>query len=373
MPFPRPTLTELRSQVAADINAGLKTVDGLLRFSNLGVLGTATAGLAHLHYAYLDWIAKQAVPYTATGEYLEAWAALKKIYRKAATYAQLSVTWAGTVEAPLAAGTEVTRSDGVYYVTMADAVVGAAGTVTTTIQATTAGTDSNAEVGTLMVLGSAATGIQSSGAVVAVVATGTDQETDDDLRTRMLAKYQSTARGGSASDYEEWALDIAGVTRVWVNPHGFGAGTVVVYVMLDTANAETGGFPNGTDGITSSDNRATATNTATGDQLTVATAIFADQPVSAMVYVCSPMKAPQDFVISGITVTDTLKASIADAIAQVMLDQGKPLTDGQVDLSAIEAAIAAISGTAGFVIESPTANIANQIGYLPTLGTVSYE
>ena len=372
MPFPRPTLTELRSQVAADINAGLKTVDGLLRFSNLGVLGTATAGLAHLHYAYLDWIAKQAVPYTATDEYLEAWAALKAVYRKPATYAQLSVTWAGSAGQVLPAGTEVARSDGVYYLTMADATVNDAGLVTATIQAKDAGTAGNVEVGSLMILGAAVTGIQSTGAVVAVVTTGADQETDDDLRTRMLAKYQSTARGGANSDYVEWALEVAGVTRSWVNPRGFGVGTVVVYVMLDSANAEANGFPSGTDGMSALDNRASLASTATGDQLTVANAIFASQPVTAMVYVCSPIASPVDFTISGLTASDVLKAAIAQAIAQVFLDEGEPLAGSQVDLSSIEAAIAAITGSSGFVITAPADNLVNQVGYLPTLGTVTY-
>ncbi|MBI6944195.1 baseplate J/gp47 family protein [Pseudomonas putida] len=372
MPFPRPTLTELRAQVAADINAGLKTVDGLLRFSNLGVLGTAAAGLAHLHYAYLDWIAKQAVPYTATDEYLEAWAALKAVYRKPATYGQLSVTWAGTVGRVLPAGTEVARSDGVYYMTMADATVNAAGLVTATVQAKDAGTAGNAEVGSLMTLGSAVDGVQSAGAVVAIVTTGADQELDDDLRTRMLAKYQSTARGGADSDYIEWALEVAGVTRAWVNPRGFGAGTVVVYVMLDSANAAANGFPSGSDGIATLDNRANHANSATGDQLTVANAIYATQPVTPMVYVCSPIASPVNFTISGLTASTVLKAAIAQAIAQVFLDEGEPLAGSQVNLSSIEAAIAAITGSSGFVISTPDGNLANQVGYLPTLGAVSY-
>jgi len=72
MPYPRPALTDLRAQVSADISDGLKTVDGLLRFSNMGILGTSVAGLSHQHYGYIAWIAKQASPWTATDEYLDA-------------------------------------------------------------------------------------------------------------------------------------------------------------------------------------------------------------------------------------------------------------------------------------------------------------
>ena len=372
MPYPRPALSDIRAQVAADIS-GLKTVDGLLRFSNLGILGTSVAGLAHQHYGYLAWIAKQATPYTATDEFLEAWAALKDVYREAATFAQLQATFLGTSGKVLAAGTEVARSDGVYYTTTAEATVSSAGSLSVTLLASASGTDSNAEVGSLMTLGSAVTGIQSSGAVTAVVALGTAQETDDSLRTRMLEAYQAQARGGAQDDYELWAGDATGVTRVWVAPIGAGPGTVVVYVMFDTVNAANNGFPTGTNGLSASDNRATAASVATGDLLAVANTVFASQPVTPLVYLCGPTPSPQDFTITGLSTADTAtKTAISQAIAQVMLDQGSPIEGTAVDLSDINSAIAAISGTAGFVITSPVANIDNVRGYLPTVGTVNY-
>ena len=91
MPFIRPTLTDLRNQVTQDIASGFPGADPLLRFSNLNITGVAQANMANLHYGYLDWIAKQAVPFTATDEYLEGWAALKDIYRQAATSASGTV------------------------------------------------------------------------------------------------------------------------------------------------------------------------------------------------------------------------------------------------------------------------------------------
>ena len=66
-------LTDLRSMVSADIVSGLPNGQALLRYSNVRVLGDAQAGLAHLHYGFLDGIARDAVPWTARGEYLAAW------------------------------------------------------------------------------------------------------------------------------------------------------------------------------------------------------------------------------------------------------------------------------------------------------------
>lgn len=73
MPFKRKTLTELREQNRVFLQTELKSVGSLLRFSNLSVIADVDAGMAHLHNAYLDYIALQATPFTATDEWLAAW------------------------------------------------------------------------------------------------------------------------------------------------------------------------------------------------------------------------------------------------------------------------------------------------------------
>ena len=77
MPFARPTLTALRDQSIEDITtSGIPGVTGLLRNAVLRVLAWCMAGLTYSVYGYADWIAKEGVPFTATDEYLQAWAAL---------------------------------------------------------------------------------------------------------------------------------------------------------------------------------------------------------------------------------------------------------------------------------------------------------
>lgn len=374
MPFTRPTLTDLRANVAADITSGLPTADGLLRFSNLQITGKAVAGLAHLNYGYLDWIAKQGVPYTASGEYLEAWAAMKKVYRKTATAALGEVTFRGTAGVMVNSGTQIVRSDSVTFTVLETATVTPGGTVVVRVQADTTGEASNTPVGSLMTLGAAIDGVQSSGAVSAAITGGADQENDESLFNRMLDAYQNTPNGGSRTDYPTWAKEVPGVTRAWCAPNGFGTGTVVVYIMLDDANAAQGGFPQGADGISAKDNRVTSGNLAAGNQLIVANSIFDQQPVAAMVYVCSSIAAPVNFTITGLSAASmATRAAITTAIAQVFFEQGTPLADGSfIGLSDIDSAIAAIAATKGFVITTPIANITNVLGHLPTLGTITY-
>lgn len=375
MPYPRPTLSELRARVASDITSGIPTADGLLRFSNLQILGKAVAGLDHLNYGYLDWIAKQAVPSTSSGEYLQAWAALKKVYPKTASFAGGSVTFPGTAGATIDSGTEISRGDSFTYTVQAPATAGIGGMVTVQVLADLAGEASNTPVGSLMTLGISIDGISSSGAVTTAITGGADQESEDALFQRMLEAYQNTPMGGSVTDYPIWAKAVPGVTRAWCAPNGFGTGTVVVYVMFDEANADHQGFPQGTNGISSSDNRVTLGNLAAGDQLTVANSIFPEQPVTAMVYVCSPIAAPKNFTITGLTVASiATRAAVSAAISEVFKEQGAPLSDGSfVALSDVDSAIAAIASTKGFVITSPIANIANVLGYLPTLGSITYS
>ncbi|HEX3809614.1 MAG TPA: baseplate J/gp47 family protein [Rhizomicrobium sp.] len=367
MPFSRPTLSDLRSQVKSDIATNLPGTDPLLRFSNLGILGDALAGLSYLHYGYLDWISKQAVPFTATDEFLEGWAALKGVTRKAASVASGTVTFSGTDSKVIPAGTSLVRGDGATFTTAADGTI-SSGSVIVTASADVAGAAGNTAAGSIFALGISISGIQSSGTAATVFTGGADAEKDDALRTRMLEVYQTPPDGGSTSDYVKWAGEVPGVTRAWCAPISNGPGTVVVYIMLDITEAENGGFPQGTDGVATGETRDTP---ATGDQLIVANYIYSRRPVTALVYVVAPVPNPVDFTITGLSAASAdLKAAIELEIASVFLRKGAP--GGLIDLSDIESAIAALAGTEGFVITSPSGNITNDPGALPTVGTITY-
>lgn len=384
MPFARPTLTQLRSQVAADISAGLPGSDALLRFSSLNILGTALAGLAQLQYGYTDFVSLQANPFTSTDEWLEAWAALKNVFREAATQAGAlvpgQVTFPGVNGTPLPIGTPLVRGDGVGFTTTSlgvwtgtNVVVNAEANADPT---GLTGAFGNCTVGTVMTLGTAIAGIQSSGSVTTAFTGGADVEQDESLRTRMLQAYQNVPQGGAQNDYITWALQVNGVTRAWCNGNGFGAGTVVVYTMFDVTESANNGFPQGVSGVATLETRGIPT--ATLDLLAVANWIYPLRPVTALVYSVAPTQQVVNFTINGISgVSAATKAAIAMAISGIFVLYGSPLSttagqNGSIALSLIESAIAAIPGTTGFVITSPSANIVGTTGQLPVLGTVTY-
>ena len=382
MPYSRPTLTELRTRNQNTIKTGLENIGALLRFSNMRVLGDVSAGMSYLHYGYLDWIAKQSNPYTATDEFLAAWAALVSVYRKSATVATgKSVPFTGTAGSTIAAASVLNRSDGYQYTVDAEVTIGSTGTATGTITAvlpdtstdsTGGGEDGNADAGTVLTFDEAISGINSTVTTTVAITGGTDIEDEEVFRSRMLSAYQETPQGGSDADYKKWALAVSGVTRAWVTRRLMGAGTVGVYIMLDSDDeSNDSGFPSGTDGVSSSETQYSAA-VATGDQLTVADALYADQPATALVYLCSPIKTEVDFTIAGLSsVSDTIKSSIETAINAVFFSNGEP--GGTIDLSDIQAGIAGIDGTAGFLITSPTTNITMATGGMPVLGTITYS
>jgi uncharacterized phage protein gp47/JayE len=372
VPYARPTLATLRGQVAGNIAAALPGSDSLLRFSNLGIMGDTQAGLANLHYGYLDWISLQAVPFTSTDEYLEAWGAMKGVYRKDATAASGSAVFAGTYNAAapitLPAGTGIVRGDGEAYTTQQDAVQLPNGTVTVAALDNATGAQGNCDAGVAFALAAPVTGLQANGTASTPFTGGADVEDNEAYRQRVLDAYQQPPAGGNANDYVNWALAVPGVTRAWCVGNGMGAGTVVVYVMFDIANAADGGFPQGTNGCATDETRGV---TATGDQLTVANAIYPVQPVTALVYACSPGQQAIAFTITGLAAAGaTTQASVEAAISDVFLREGEP--GGTIDLSEINSAIAAVPGTAGFVITVPVANIVCATGSLPVLGAVTW-
>lgn len=369
MPFARPTLTDLKAQVAADVEANLSGVSALLRYAVLRVVTVVQAGLAYLHYGYLDWISKQAVPWTATDEYLVGWGALKNVFQKSATPASGTATFTGTPGTPIPAGTTLVRGDNRTYIVNVTVDVDDTNSATVSATDTTPGAAGNCDVGTPLNLGTSIPGIQSSGVVATLFVGGADVEMTDAFSARVIAAFQASPQGGDQNDYILWTTAIPGVSRAWCLPNGFGAGTVIVYFMMDQAEAPHAGFPQGTNGVSTSETR-TATR-ATGDQLTVANALYLLQPVTALVYACAPIANPVNFTISGLsTASSATQAAVIAAIADVFLRKGAP--GGTVDISDVNSGIDAVPGTSGFVITAPVGNIVSGTGYLPTVGTVSF-
>lgn len=381
MPFERPGLTELREKSRSYVVGKLEETGTLLRFSSLGILADVAAGMTHLHYGYLDWIALQCTPATATDEYLASWGALKGVTHKPAVAATCSaVSFTGTPGGTVSAGAVLSRADGYQYnlddgVTLDGNGTGR-GHVTAilpdpTDDSTGGGEDGNADAGTVLTTDVTWPGVDTTVTMTNAATGGTDIEDEEDFRYRVIYAYQNPPQGGSASDYVQWALEVTGVTRAWCVRRALGPGTVGVFIMTDSDDGEKSGFPDGTDGVATGE---TWTNRrATGMQLTVADYLWERQPATAVVYVMSPVSVNIDFEIKGLSDSaETLKKRVESAIDEVLYNVDELDGSGVVNVSDLYYAIAAIDDTGGFILVSPTENISLSQGQLPARGTITW-
>ena len=318
MPWTTPTLRQTREQNRDYIVSRIKAP--LLPNSVTRVLSDAGGGLAHGVLQYIDWLALQLMPDTAETEWLDRFGNIWLVNsdgstgRKGAMPATGTVALSGCVPGTVipfgtlfSVGGAVGGSVGgaqqtqVYQSTQATGVDGA-GNATVQLIATTPGAASNMDPG--VQLGLAAlpiTGIVAPASVVSLTG-GTDEETDDELRVRVLQRIQEPPMGGDAADYVAWALEYPGVTRAWCSPLELGIGTVTVRFMCDDLRADGNGFPNPT------------------DVANVQTWINSKRPVTALdTYVVAPIPEPVSFTLHNLEPDDSGTRANITASVQAML------------------------------------------------------
>lgn len=352
MPFARPSLTEIIDRVIADISNRITGVDGsVLRRSLLGILGRAEGGVAHLLYGYIDWVSRQVIPDTAETEYLERWAAIWAITRKPADFAAGPVTFSGTNGTLIPVGTIVQRQDGVQYEVLAAGTI-ASGSATVSVQALTAGDESNLAAGNRVTLLSPIAGVQSNATVATGgIVGGVDVESDDRLRERLLQRIQNPPQGGAVADYVQWGLEVPGVTRVWVYPMEMGPGTVTVRFVTDD---DPGGM------IPSPAKVAE-----------VQAYIDERRPVTAELFVVAPIASPISPSIAIRPNTATVQAAVIAELEDLLTRDAVPA--GTILISRMREAVSIAAGEENNAFISPTADVTNATGHIATLGTVTFS
>lgn len=368
MAFFRPALTALIQRAHQNISSSLPKSDALLRFSNLNILGTVLAGMSHQQYGYLDYIAQQATPYTSTDEYLAAWGALRGVYQKAATQASGVVNFSAISGSVVANGTKVIRSDSKQYSVIDSSY--ANGLMTLTIQAVAdpdgiSGVNGNCAAGTQFALGQSVAGVNSSG-ISGIISGGSDIESQEDFKSRVIAAYQSTPQGGAQNDYEKWAKEVSTVTHAWCVPLIYGPPTVGVYFLVEPSAANPYGLPQGVNGVASNEDRDSP---ATGDQLNVANYIYPRRPSTALVYLLSPTIEEIDISIQGVKLAD--REAVTTSLKSAILNNSAP--GKKVLISTLWAAISKVESVDDFSILSPVADVAVASSSIAVLGDITWS
>jgi uncharacterized phage protein gp47/JayE len=176
-------------------------------------------------------------PIYGFGDYLDDIGASLDQPRLEATTATGTVTFSGTDTTVVSTGTQVAiplsqpdmdEDDQVSFMTTAGGTI-TGGTVDLAVQADEAGSRGNVAIGQISVLITPVDGVTSI-TNAAATGGGTDVETDENYRDRLLLAYAPGSGAGTRTDYERWSLSYSGVGRVKVDGATPAAGQVTLTV-----------------------------------------------------------------------------------------------------------------------------------------------
>lgn len=292
-----------------------------------------------LHYG-LKYVEDQVFPDSADTDNLERHAATYEITRKAAVVADDGeIRLTGTESTVVASGLTVAHEDGTTYTTTSGGTI-TGGILDVTADCDTAGTIGNKSGGQDLTVQSPPAGVDSAAEVVTAFEAGADEETDAALLARLLVRIRQGNAGGTASDYEQWALSVAGCAFAYALPLRRGAGTVDVAIcQADSEGVRT--------------NPSASLRTAVLAYIDTVRPVTADVQVPVLTWVGIDVDVTLTVLDDGVEVADVTDA-VTTAIEEV-INAVEP--GGTFYLTGLMRAISLVDGVIDFTISDPVANV----------------
>ncbi len=184
--------------------------------------------------AQADWVLDQSFPQTAQGKYLDYHAETRALTRLTAARAtgvlRFSAPSAAVTDYEIEAGSAAMTTGGVRFETTEKATLRKGETsVDVPARAVEAGANGNAIAGAVHVMAVYPVGITRCENPEAFSG-GSDEESDEKLRERVLESYRRLPNGANAAFYEQEALRFPNVAAAKAVGRARGIGTVDVYV-----------------------------------------------------------------------------------------------------------------------------------------------
>lgn len=362
MPFDAPTLADLITRTRSDFRTRLGIAGALLRRFMANTLAEVWSGVVFMTHQHLVWLARQLFPHLSEDEFLVVQASLYGLTKNPATFATGTTRFTGVDTTVVPIGTTIVRDDGVAFTTDANGTIGVptTGEVDIAITAVVAGADANEVVttpGTLILdLETPITDVDTETTVQAPgIADGTDEETTEELRARLLERWRTPPKGGNDEDYIGWAKEISGTTRVWVHRHEDGLGTVTIRFVQD--NDESSIIPSG------------------AEVTAVQTKIDSERPTTAEVTVAAPTLSATAFTIAITPDTTAVRAAVTAELEDLMLrdaETGDGVARGTIKLSRIQTAVGIAEGVTDYTVSVPAADVVPILGELVTVGVITW-
>ena len=163
---------------------------------------------------------------------------------------------------------------------------------------------------------------------------GVARESLESLRSRVIRSYRIIPHGGSADDYETWAMECPGITRAWCRRNYLGPGTVGLFVMRDD---DLQPIPN-------------------AEQLAQVQAYIEPlRPVTAEVHVLAPVMQPVIYKVRLTPDTSAVRAAVEDQLRDL---HSREAGLGQtLLLSHIREAISSATGEHDHRLQAPQADV----------------
>lgn len=362
MPFIIDTVQALATRARNAFRSELQGADAWVSPNNVNVSAKVFAGVAWALFGALARIDKNRFIMSADPESVTRYGAEYGLSQNGKTYAAGSIDVVCTSPFVVPAGTTFYYDSGNTSLAYATTVsvstpsypVPLASTITVPVVCSTAGKTGNLIAGTPVT--TALTGVTSATVNALAIGGGTDGESNDDFRLRVLGRRRQVPAGGSAGDYVAWAKEVSGVTRAWCEGNAYGPGTVGLWFLMDDTYAY--GIPTPTD----------VTN--------VQAYINARAPVTAKPIVAAPVAVNVDVVVRGLTPNSASVQSAASlevlSVFRRMVGVSVPSAPTTLYMSWLWRAVSNAAGEQHHTILTPSADQTYSTGQLPVLRSISY-
>lgn len=357
MAFERPTLDQIQQRAYADFRAELPGDEPTIQLTTEYAFVAAVAGMSHLKHGRISYAMRQQFPDTADSEGLDHWASVWGVPRQQPQIASGTVTATGVAASSIPAGTQISSpQDDLTYEVAATTVIGAGGDASVPVNASAPGSAYNKQIKTILQFTSPPAGVDSEVVVEGIAVNdgiqgGTDLESDELLRSRVLARIQGGKLIGKPGDWEHWALEVSGVTRAWESAGFLGAGSVGVFFLVD-------------------DNPISAIPSP-GVVSTVQAYLDQESPIAYTNVAVAP--ADQQLAVTVNLDPDTadIRTAVEEEIADMLLREATPL-GFTLTTVVVEQTIARAVGTGSFMLTNPNIDITYTLGNMPITFAMTY-
>ncbi len=346
------TIQEIYDELGADFTArsGVELVSG----GDMSLRLWAVAAEVYSLEAQAEFVSRQCFPQTASGGYLDMHAGVRGLSRgeakRAAGKLRFYTDEARASDTAVAAGVRCLSVDESEFVTTGTGLI-PAGELWCDVEAeaVNAGARGNAAAGEICYLVLPPVGISGVRNMSGFTG-GSDAESDEALRARVLGSYRTLPNGANAAYYEAKVMQLPGVRAVTVQPKKRGLGTVDICFATEA-------------GIPGQDELDAARELLEGErEICVDIAVRAPKPVAVNVSAALELGAGAAFE----DVKKRAEAAVRACFGGEMLGRG-------VYRARLMAAIMGVDGVENCALSAPAADVAISPEQLPELGTLTIK